>query len=58
MDEIILNEEETCAFIYNMLHPNEKAIKLRDSFIEDIKITITKEGEIISNINEIVLPKK
>lgn len=58
MSDIVLNKEETRMFIYNMLHPNEETIKLRDNFIGDIKITMTKEGEIISDVNEIVLLKE
>jgi len=41
-----LTPEETRAFIYNMLHPNDEAIARRDAFLADLVLTYNADGSI------------
>lgn len=60
MRELILNEEETRNLIYEFIHPNEEALKLRDLFISDIgNARFNEDGyAIIANCQEIKIDEK
>lgn len=56
--ELILNHDETAAFVSNMIHPNANALRLRDEFLRDleaVEIDFTN-GEISAKFPAISLP--
>lgn len=53
--ELVLDRDETVAFIRNMIHPDLEAIRRRDAFLremEDISFSFTEDG-IIAESNRI-----
>lgn len=46
-DELVLDQNETTAFIRNMIHPNTEALRRRDTFLDDIVIRVSG-GEIVA----------
>jgi len=39
----VLDQNETAAFVKNMIHPNDEALRRRDAFLNDIIIRVSGE---------------
>jgi len=57
-DELVLDRNETAAFIRNMIHPNIEALRRRDAFLSDRDDVVFRfsDGKIIAECSSICIP--